>query len=116
MNKEQKDLIRYIMILPREIEVEVNRAEEGGFWARALKYPGLVTQAENFFELTEMLNDAILVYFDVPEKFRKELGYYVPKLPKEVRKTLEEKIHNQQMEKIFSDIVKNRKIIEFDKV
>jgi hypothetical protein len=45
-----------------EIIFEVQEAEEGGFWARALGH-SIFTQAESWEELREMVRDAVSCHF-----------------------------------------------------
>jgi predicted RNase H-like HicB family nuclease len=46
-----------------EIIFEVREAEEGGFWARALGV-NIITEADTWDELVEMVRDAIKCHFD----------------------------------------------------
>ena len=46
-------------------KIELNR---NGLVATSESLPGLVTNAKNPEELLEMINDAVLEYFDVPKK------------------------------------------------
>ena len=48
---------------PSEIIFEVTEAVEGGYDARALGY-GIFTQGDSWEELKEMVQDAVLCYFD----------------------------------------------------
>ena len=48
---------------PNEIIFEVTEAVEGGYDARALGY-GIFTQGDSWDELKEMVQDAVLCYFD----------------------------------------------------
>ena len=48
---------------PSEIIFEVTEAVEGGYDARALGY-GIFTQGDTWEELKEMVQDAVLCYFD----------------------------------------------------
>ena len=74
----KKDLIsHYTKLLPDRITVRVERTEDG-LWAQILELPHCYTQAASASELTEMLNDAIQTHFEIPEKYKKEVGYYVP--------------------------------------
>lgn len=41
---------------------------DGWFCASSPDLPGLVTQARSQKELVEMVNDAVLCYFDVPRR------------------------------------------------
>lgn len=111
----KKNIIPYLIMLPPEIEVEVHRAEEGGFWAKVKNFPGCVTQAENFTELVEMINDAVFVYLGIPEKMRGELGYYAPNLSHMTKKIKFSRSRHEQIEKIVSGIIRNKKVFEFSK-
>ncbi len=46
-----------------EIIFEVQEAEEGGFWARALGY-SIFTQGEDWDELRTMVRDAVACHFE----------------------------------------------------
>lgn len=57
---------------PSEITFEVTDAEEGGYNARAVGY-GIFTQEDDWDDLREMIQDAVLCYFDddaVPSAIR----------------------------------------------
>jgi len=62
--------------LPEEITVTIHKTPEG-FWAKVKEFPHCYTQADNFIELIQMLNDAIFSYVGISEKDRN--GFYVPK-------------------------------------
>ena len=53
--------------LPETINLTV-RFQDGWFIATSSELPGLITQAKDQQELIEMVNDAILTYFDVPKR------------------------------------------------
>ena len=53
--------------LPETINLTV-RFQDGWFVATSSELPGLVTQAKDQQELIEMVNDAVLTYFDVPKR------------------------------------------------
>ena len=46
-----------------EIIFEVQEAEEGGFWARALGH-GIFTQGEDWDELRTMVKEAVACHFE----------------------------------------------------
>ena len=46
-----------------EIIFEVNEAEEGGLWARALGY-SIFTQGEDWDDLRTMVKDAVACHFE----------------------------------------------------
>ena len=73
-SKDKKEISRLRALFPDKIEVSAARAEEGGFVAEILTYPGCYTQGETFSELLVMINDCLYTYFDIPEK-------YVPYMP-----------------------------------
>ncbi|MDP3764482.1 MAG: hypothetical protein Q8Q95_02570, partial [bacterium] len=64
--------------LPVRVVVNVENTDEG-LWAKIStpdgKLSNCYTQATNATELVVMINDAIFTYFEVPEKFRKNLGW-----------------------------------------
>lgn len=49
--------------LMTEIIFEVQEAEEGGFWARALGY-SIFTQGEDWDELRSMVKEAVACHFE----------------------------------------------------
>lgn len=71
---------------PKEIGVAVRRSEDGGFVAQVLEPRGVITEANTFSELIEMVNDAVYSYLDVPEKFASFMPSYMP--PVEVAQRL----------------------------
>ncbi|MDP3764481.1 MAG: hypothetical protein Q8Q95_02565, partial [bacterium] len=75
--------------LPVRVVVNVENTDEG-LWAKIStpdgKLSNCYTQATNATELVVMINDAIFTHFEVPEKFRKNLGFYVPLSNKHLRK------------------------------
>lgn len=111
MSKNKRELLRFFIALPPRLEVEIHRAAEGGFWAKVNNLRGCVTQADDFLELIEMINDAVFTYFEVPVKYRKLLGYYVPKFSDGLRK----KIAHIRIEKLVSEIIRNRRTLEFSR-
>jgi predicted RNase H-like HicB family nuclease len=72
--KDKKEISRFRALFSDKIEVSAARAEEGGFVAEILTYPGCYTQGETFSELMCMVNDCLYTYFNIPEK-------YVPYMP-----------------------------------
>ena len=50
------------------INLSVRLTQEGYFVVTSRDLPGLVTEARNHQELIEMVNDAVLTYFDVPKR------------------------------------------------
>ena len=92
----------YKAILPPRVTVEIHKTTGGGVWAKVKELPGCYTQASSFFELIEMVNDAIYTYLDIPTKFIAELGYY---MPHEVLKKLSDEAKRQHWQAVVRDIV-----------
>lgn len=116
MKKSQREYLKYIMLLPRKLSVDIYKAEEGGFWAKVKELPGCNTQGENFVDLVDMINDAVFTYFEVPQNARKSLGHYIPQISEELRKNLETQVRHAKIEEAVTKIIKNKKTLEFSKV
>lgn len=54
--------------IPKEVNFSISPVEGGGFIATFPDLPGCATQGEDFSDLLENVNDAVLTYFDVPRK------------------------------------------------
>ena len=54
--------------IPESLNINVRISKDGWFVISSLDLPGFITQAQNHQELVEMINDAVLTYFDVPRK------------------------------------------------
>jgi len=54
--------------LPDALNLRIELTQDGYFVATCPELPGLVTEANSYQELVEMVNDAVLTYFDVPRK------------------------------------------------
>lgn len=80
MKKEQQ-IKEYRTKLPDRINVSI-RNEDGSFWAKITTLDGELsncyTQADNISELVVMINDAVQTHFEVPEKLREAVGFYLP--------------------------------------
>ena len=67
--------------LPQRIHAEIENTDEG-LWAKLTSDDGRLvncyTQASDTTELVHMVNDAVLTYFEVPEKMRAAVGFYLP--------------------------------------
>lgn len=107
----EREILKFSVILPKELMVEINQAEEGGFWAKVSNFPGCVTQGEDLFELIENINDAVFTFLEIPKKVQKHLGRYVPSFSDEEQKRAQD--HHNQFEKIFEEIVKKRGTMDF---
>ncbi len=72
---------KYRAKLPNRINVSIKN-EDGSFWAKITTSDGELsncyTQAENINELVVMINDAVQTHFEIPEKIREQVGFYVP--------------------------------------
>lgn len=78
--KDQKEITRLRRLFPQEITVRAHRSEDGGFCAEILAYPGCFTEGDTFSELIEMINDAMMTYFEVPEKYISFMPNYLAPL------------------------------------
>ena len=73
-----KEINRLKSLFPSEISVTVWKSEDNGLVCEIKTFPGVFTQGENLFELVQMINDALYVYFDIPEKFIPYMPQYNP--------------------------------------
>ncbi|MCR4311186.1 MAG: hypothetical protein NUV54_01275 [Candidatus Taylorbacteria bacterium] len=77
--KISEKMAEYKRLLPARITVKIEKnKDEQGFWAQVLGLPHVYTQASSLNELAGMITDAIQTHFEIPEKYRKSLGYYIP--------------------------------------
>jgi hypothetical protein len=77
--KKEQDVNKFRNLIPQRITVKVERnKDEKGIWAKILDLPHCYTQTLDVSELPSMITDLVLTHFEVPEKFKKELGQYVP--------------------------------------
>lgn len=102
--KQKKDLQFYKGLMPNQLTLDIHKTEEG-FWAKIKELPHCYTQAKDFFELIEMVNDSIYTYLDIPDKFRKLVGFY---LPKEVCN----EIKKREWEGMLKELSKNSNLIK----
>lgn len=54
--------------LPETINFNIRLTSDGWFVVHFPDLPGVVTQARSHGELIEMINDAVLTYYDVPRR------------------------------------------------
>jgi predicted RNase H-like HicB family nuclease len=54
--------------IPDKINYKLRLTEDGWFVVTSPDYPGLITQGRNGPEILDMVNDAVLTYFNVPRK------------------------------------------------
>ena len=78
--KDTKEINRLRALFPKEIEVKVLRSKDGGFVSKILTFPGIITEAETFSELIEMINDAVITSFEIPRKYAPFMANYLPSL------------------------------------
>ena len=112
----KKELLKYRLLLPPEIGVEIHRAEEGGFWAKVKTFPGVLAQGEDILDLIDMVNVAVYDYLEVPGKLRKLLARYEPQLSGPEFKKIFEDYRHKKIEEMISKIIQNRTLLTFNKV
>lgn len=105
MDKTQQ-LASFRAILPARVVVNVENTDDG-LWAK-VSTPGgelsnCYTQATNAAELVVMINDAIFTHFEIPERIRKEIGFYVPFSSKHLR-----------IEEMFNKLISMEKQLSID--
>lgn len=61
-------LLKRIYGMPETLDLNVRMTQDGWFVVSSPNLPGLITQARDHQELIEMVNDAVLTYFDVPRR------------------------------------------------
>lgn len=54
--------------IPEKIDYKIRLTKDGWFVVTSPQYPGLITQGRNGEEILDMVNDAILTYFNVPRE------------------------------------------------
>ena len=81
--------------LPDSLDVEIKKSEAGGFYAIIKNLPGCITQAESGQELYEMVNDAVITYFNIPKEYVPYVSSYIPS--EEERKKLGIKIQEGKL-------------------
>jgi predicted RNase H-like HicB family nuclease len=78
--REIKEINKLRGLFPSQINVSISRVEDGTFLARIDTFEGARTEAGNFSELIEMVNDAVKTYLEVPEKFLSYMPSYIPSI------------------------------------
>lgn len=76
--KDKQQIKGLRALFPHEIIVKILRSEDGGFSAEVLAFPGVITEADTFAELIEMVNDVVYTRFDVPEEYKAFMPTYLP--------------------------------------
>lgn len=79
INKEVKEINKFRSLFPNIISVKVEKSG-GVFLANVKTFPGLLTQADSFSGLIEMVNDAVRTYFEIPDKYLPFMPDYKPPL------------------------------------
>lgn len=98
---DQETLYAYLAGLPGIIEVEFHEEPNGSYSAVVHNLKGnVVTQGSTGQELFEMVNDAVLESYDVPEEYKPHLSTYLP--PEDVREKLKIKIPSEYLNKRVS--------------
>ena len=77
MSDKREEKLLFQALLPKTVKIVINRAEEGGYWAKGIDLP-CYSQGETLSELFEVFTKAIYAYYNVPQKFIRELGSYIP--------------------------------------
>jgi len=100
----KKDLNYFKKLLPKKLTVEIHKTKEG-FWAKIKnkEFSNCYTQANSFCELIKMVNDAIYTHLDIPVKFRKKSGFYLPDF-------ITEELKRKHWEDVFSNIIKKERL------
>lgn len=75
--KAKKEIIKLVGRFPSNVRVKAHRSECGKYCAEIITFPGCFTEADNFLELIEMVNDAIRTYFEVPKKYLSFMPEYL---------------------------------------
>jgi predicted RNase H-like HicB family nuclease len=101
--KKQKTGNYYKKLLPLKITLKINKTDNGDFWVKIKEFPHCYTQAKDFPELVEMINDAIYTHLEIPKKFIGKLGYYVPK-------EVINEVKRQRWQKAVRELIKSDQI------
>src|SRR3989339_1864650 len=75
--KAKKEINKLLGLFPSLVTVKVRRSECGKFCVEIITFPGCFTEADTFYGLIEMVNDAIRTYFEVPEKYSSFMPEYL---------------------------------------
>lgn len=102
--KKEKNLQFYKKLMPERLTLEIHKTNEG-LWAKVKELPHCYTQANDFLGLIDMTNDAIYTYLEIPDKFRKGVGFY---LPKEIC----DEIKRREWENMFKELSKKNNLRE----
>lgn len=69
------------ILLPSKIKIKIFRGQSGAIIAELPDYD-ISTEADSIWEVDDLINDLIYVYFDVPENLRKAIRY-IPEKPRQ---------------------------------
>jgi predicted RNase H-like HicB family nuclease len=97
--KQENDLQFYRKQMPDMLNLNIQKTDEG-FWAKVKELPHCYTQARDFFELIRMVNDAVYTYLEIPDNFKKKVGFY---LPKEICEVIDE-VERKEWEKTLQEM------------
>lgn len=75
--KVKKDINKFISLFPSVVTVKVRRFGCDKFCAKIINFPGCFTEADTFYELIEMVNDAVRTYFEIPKKYLSFMPEYL---------------------------------------
>jgi predicted RNase H-like HicB family nuclease len=78
--KDENEIYRLRKLFPHSIAVRVRRSEDGGFFAEILTFKRVITEADTFSELIEMVNDAVMTYLEIPKEYISYMPSYIPPL------------------------------------
>lgn len=76
-----KQLLEKKLNLPNSIHVNISKGKSGVWIANLPKYD-IFTEADNVWEIDNLINDLVFTYFDVPKELQASIRY-VPSQPKE---------------------------------
>jgi len=88
VNFFQKKIVRECLVayhsrIPDSLDVKIRESKDGGYWVEISNLSGCMTQVDKGEELFEMVNDAVLTYFEIPQEYAPYLPVFLP--PMEIR-------------------------------
>jgi len=105
--KKAQNLNYFKKLLPKKLTVAIHKSDKGNLWAKIKELPHCYTQADSYFELIEMLNDAIYTYLEIPTKLMPKLGYYIPQ---EILQKLADEAKRQRWQKVVREIINQEQL------
>lgn len=76
-----KQLLEKRLNLPSSIQVNISKGTSG-VWIANLPEYDIFTEADNIWEIDNLINDLVFTYFDVPKELQASVRY-VPSQPKD---------------------------------